>query len=110
MLLLAGSPGEDGPTICPFALMTGTACPGCGITRAASALIRGDVGTAIDYHPLVLLMATLAIGGWAWFLMVRSGRARPLTGRTINAVLIATGVLLVGVWVARLVSGTLPPV
>lgn len=110
VLLLAGAPGRDGPTFCPFALMTGIACPGCGMTRAASNLIRGDLGAAIGYHPLIPLITVLAVGGWAWFLLIRSGRARPPTARAVNAVLIATGVLLVGVWVARLVSGTLPPV
>ena len=110
MILLAGSPGDDGPTLCPFALMTGTACPGCGMTRAASLLIRGDVGGAIGYHPLIPLIAILALGGWVWFLLVRSGRARPPTSQAVNAVLITTGVLLVAVWLARLVSGSLPPV
>lgn len=110
LLLLAGSSGEDGPTLCPFALMTGTACPGCGMTRAASHLIRGDLSNAIGYHPLVPLMAVLAIGGWAWFLLVRSGRAKPMPTPVLNAILIGTGVLMVGVWVARLLSGTLPPV
>lgn len=109
-ILLAGSPGDDGPTLCPFALMTGTACPGCGMTRAASLLIRGDVGGAIGYHPLIPLVAILAVGGWAWFLLVRSGRARPPTSQAVNAVLITTGALLVAVWLARLVSGSLPPV
>jgi hypothetical protein len=80
------------------------------MTRAAAHLLRGEVGTALTYHPLILLIFGLAIGGWAWFLMVRSGRVRAITTRTLNAVLIGTGVLLVGVWVARLVSGTLPPV
>jgi hypothetical protein len=110
LILLAGSPGDDGPTLCPFALMTGTACPGCGMTRAASLLIRGDVGGAIGYHPLIPLIAILAIGGWTWFLLVRSGRARPPTSQTVNAMLITTGVLLVAVWLARLVSGSLPSV
>jgi hypothetical protein len=110
LFLLAGSGGDDGPTICPFALMTGTACPGCGMTRAAAHLIRGDLGTAIGYHPLVPLMAALAIGGWTWFILVRSGRARPVSPRLLNAVLIGTGVLMLGVWAVRLVSGTLPPV
>jgi Protein of unknown function (DUF2752) len=110
LILLAGSPCDDGPTLCPFALMTGTACPGCGMTRAASLLIRGDVGGAIGYHPLIPLIAILAIGGWTWFLLVRSGRARPPTSQTVNAMLITTGVLLVAVWLARLVSGSLPSV
>jgi hypothetical protein len=56
------------------------------------------------------LIAILAVGGWAWFLLVRSGRARPPTSQAVNAVLITTGALLVAVWLARLVSGSLPPV
>jgi hypothetical protein len=80
------------------------------MTRAASHLIRGDLGTAIGYHPLVPLITALALGGWVWFLLVRSGRARPLPTRVVNTVIIGTGVLLLGVWALRLVSGTLPPV
>jgi hypothetical protein len=59
---------------------------------------------------LIPLVAILAVGGWAWFLLVRSGRARPPTSQAVNAVLITTGALLVAVWLARLVSGSLPPV
>jgi hypothetical protein len=80
------------------------------MTRAAAYLLRGDVGSAINYHPLIPLVATLAIGGWAWFLLIRSGRARPPNTQAINALLITTGVLLVAVWLARMVSGTLPSV
>jgi hypothetical protein len=80
------------------------------MTRAASYLIRGDVGRAIGYHPLIPLFMALAVGGWAWFLLVRSGRARPPRARTVNTVLVLTGVLMVGTWVVRLLSGTLPPV
>jgi hypothetical protein len=110
LFLLAGSTVDDGPTICPFALMTGTACPGCGMTRAASHLIRGDLSSAISYHPLVPLMAALAVGGWVWFLLARSGRVPSLSSRVVNTIIIGTGVLMLGVWLARLVSGTLPPV
>lgn len=109
-LLAAVDPGDEGPTVCPFALCTGMACPGCGMTRAASHLIRGDIGTALGYHPLVPLITLLLVGGWAWYLLRRAGRARPLSARWVNTILIATGVMLLGVWVARLLSGTLPPV
>ncbi len=109
-LLATFRPGDDGVTVCPFALITGMACPGCGMTRAASSLIRGDFSTALGYHPLVPLIAVLSIGGWAWFLLRRSGRVEPLPARWVNTILILTGVMLVGVWAARLLSGTLPPV
>lgn len=111
VLLLAGlTPSDDGSTICPFALCTGTACPGCGMTRAASHLIRGDFATAMGYHPLVPLVIVQLVAAWAWFVLRRAGRAQPLSSRTINVILIATTGALLLVWVARLLSGTLPPV
>ena len=103
-------PGDDGPTVCPFALATGMACPGCGMTRAAAHLIRGDWATAVGYHPLVPLIAALSIGGWSWYLLRRSGRVGPLPTRWLNRVLIGTGIMLLGVWAARMLTGTLPPV
>lgn len=109
-LLVLVRPGDEGPTVCPFALCTGMACPGCGMTRAASHLIRGDLHTALTYHPLVPLIAILSVGGWAWYLLRRSGRVQPLPTRWVNRILIGIGIMLLGVWVARLLSGTLPPV
>ena len=102
--------GDDGPTVCPFALCTGMACPGCGMTRAASNLIKGNLTTALGYHPLVPLIAALSVGGWAWYMLRRAGRVRPLPTRWLNAILLVTGVMLLGVWIARALAGTLPPV
>jgi hypothetical protein len=104
------TPSEDGPTICPFALCTGTACPGCGMTRAAASLIRGDVSAAMSYHPLVPVVTMQILAGWVWFALRRSGRVPPMSARTLNATLIGTLVALLAVWVARLVTGTLPAV
>jgi hypothetical protein len=103
-------PIEGGPTLCPFALCTGIACPGCGMTRAASHLIRGDVSGALGYHPLILLIAALSVMGTAWYLLRRMGKAGPIPNRWVNTILVLTGVMLLGVWVARALSGTLPPV
>lgn len=109
-LLMVVSPASEGTTICPFALCTGTACPGCGMTRAASALIRGDFDAAMTLHPLVPLITVQLAVGWVWYLLRRSGRAQPLGARAVNAILIGTGLVLLAVWAARLLSGTLPPV
>lgn len=38
---------------CFFSAVLGFYCPGCGGTRAASALIHGDLLKALWYHPLV---------------------------------------------------------
>jgi hypothetical protein len=101
---------EDGPTICPIALCTGVACPGCGMTRAATRLIRGDLGTALTFHPLIPAVALLAIGGWVWFILRRAGRVPPPSRALVNGILIVVAIALVGVWIARLLSGTLPAV
>ncbi len=109
-LLALLSPADDGLTICPFALCTGMACPGCGMTRAASHLVRGDLGTALGYHPLVPLFALTVAGSWAWFLARSGGKVRPMSQRTLNVILIGLGVALVAVWAIRLAAGSLPSV
>lgn len=101
---------EDTPTMCPFALATGMACPGCGMTRAAGQLLRGDFGAAIGYHPLIPAIALLAAVGWGWFVLRRTGRVQPMSNRMLNGVLITTALALVAVWVIRLATGSLPPV
>ena len=109
-LMTMASPSDDGPTLCPVALLTGVACPGCGMTRAVAWLLRGDIGTALTYHPLAPLVIALIVvaTGWAMGRRVRRWSA-PRPG-LINGGLIGLAALFVSVWVARLVSGSLPPV
>jgi hypothetical protein len=102
--------GDDGPTVCPFALVTGTACPGCGMTRAAGYLIRGDLASALRYHPLVILVAVQALAGWGWWILRRNDTVKPLSTRITNAILIGTGASLLVAWLLRMLAGSLPPV
>ncbi|MDR0520862.1 MAG: DUF2752 domain-containing protein [Planctomycetaceae bacterium] len=41
---------------CPFHLLTGLHCPGCGATRAAFYLIHGQAATAFRYQPLFTVL------------------------------------------------------
>ena len=41
---------------CPFHAVTGLYCPGCGMFRAAGALMRGDVGQAVRYNALSVVL------------------------------------------------------
>lgn len=41
---------------CPFRLLTGISCPGCGMTRALFSLLTLDFGKAFELHPLVFLL------------------------------------------------------
>lgn len=108
--LAAWTPTDDGPTLCPFALATGHACPGCGLTRALAYLIRGDLERTVFYHPLAPLLAIGLAVGVVWWWGYRYRRWRPVPLPMVNAALIAIGVALVAVWVGRILTGTLPPV
>ena len=46
-------PGKTGFfPLCPFRLLTGLTCPGCGSTRALHQLLHGHVETAFALNPL----------------------------------------------------------
>lgn len=97
-------------TLCPFALLTGLACPGCGLTRAAVSLARGDLAASWAFHPLALLVALWAVAGTVmWIRRRRRGgsASRPVM---VDRLLVSTAGVFVVTWLVRLATGTLPPV
>ncbi len=46
---------------CPIKYFTGISCFGCGMSRAAWALLRLDIAQAIYFHPLVFIMPFVAV-------------------------------------------------
>lgn len=40
---------------CPFKMLTGYDCPGCGSQRAIHALLNGDMGSAFKHNPLLII-------------------------------------------------------
>ncbi|MGX6602033.1 DUF2752 domain-containing protein [Micromonosporaceae bacterium Da 78-11] len=46
---------------CPLRTLTGVPCPGCGLTTAAVALVRGDFGLAFAANPMIFGLAALAL-------------------------------------------------
>ncbi len=90
--MLPTGPGSWNPTTCAIHAMTGLPCPLCGGTRAAKALMHGDVATALRLNalalPAVVLIAIIgllliseAIRGRPWVdwtpVLRRSGRFAP---------------------------------
>ena len=86
---------------CPLHELTGLWCPGCGLTRATHAVLRGDVAAALGYNLLFpLFLGAIAIGWMAW---VRSALGRapirwvtripPWSGFVVAGVLGVFGVL-----------------
>lgn len=69
LLLSAGAlylyvfePGRTGFfPLCPFRLLTGLTCPGCGSTRAMHQLMHGHIETAFTLNPLLLIALPLLL-------------------------------------------------
>lgn len=45
----------DGPVICPFRLLSGLPCPGCGLTRSWVYLMHGHWSDAVAANPFGIL-------------------------------------------------------
>lgn len=60
-----------GLVICPFRLLTGHMCPGCGMGRAVVAAMRGDWLGSFHLHPLGI--PVLAV--WTAWLAAEAVRA-----------------------------------
>jgi hypothetical protein len=93
---------ESGPTICPFALGTGIACPLCGLTRAGLALFRGDVASSLSLHPLLIPVLAVALVAGVW------PKAKWLEPSKTKAAAITAAFVVV--WGVRFFAGTLPPI
>lgn len=104
--LVVATASEDGPTLCPFALVTGVACPLCGMTRAAAHLIRGDLAEAAASHPLVFLVVASVL---VYLAIALSGR-RMRNPRWTGTLWLGGAAIVIVVWLIRLATGTLPPV
>lgn len=106
-LVLAADPTSDAGfplPPCPFALLTGLDCPGCGVTRMLFSLLHADLPAALHYNALALLLLPLLAWSWTSWAARRLGRVLPTwtRWRWTPQVLLAVTV----VWV--LVRNTVP--
>jgi hypothetical protein len=91
---------------CGFKFLFGAPCPGCGMTRACLALLRGDLGESWRLHPLAIPLV-LACGA-ALALAVHEGVTgrytfRRLAGRWATTAAFAFLLAFAAVWVLRVV-------
>jgi hypothetical protein len=103
--LAAVDPNEPGHYPgCPFLMITGWYCPGCGSLRAVHALAHGHLGEALARNPLTVL--TVPVLAWCWAMWTW----RQVTGRQRETALPAwviwgwLGVVL-AFWVLRNLPG-----
>ncbi|BBX44609.1 DUF2752 domain-containing protein [Mycobacterium cookii] len=70
--------------VCPFRLLTGWNCPGCGALRMIHDVLHGDLAAAVADN-VVLLVGVPLLAGWA-LLRHRRGKS-PLTIPATAAIL-----------------------
>lgn len=61
----------EGVTLCPFRLVTGHRCPGCGMGHAVVYAMRGDFAASFHSHPLGIPLLLV----WTAWLVVQATRA-----------------------------------
>lgn len=100
-----------GIPICPSALLLRLPCPGCGLTRAAWALLAGDVATAQRLNPLAVVACPLVALVLGVAAVRYVGWRRTDLSAWLTVPLAVVFVALVAVWAARLAGafgGPLP--
>ena len=85
------------PTVCPFRICTGHACPMCGMTRAAGSSLSGDLTAAVQYHPMMVVLALQLLATGAYFLATDRTPSRT----TVRALAVANAIGFFAVWVGR---------
>ena len=91
--------------LCPFKLLTGWDCPGCGSLRAVNDLTHGDLLGAASSNLVLVLAIPFALAGWGlWLRRSWTGEPRPGSGLSRAGGLLALALLvtaLVAFTVAR---------
>ena len=87
---------------CPWLVLTGTSCPGCGGLRAVNDLTHGDVASAFSSNALFVGSLPLLAAVWTRSVVLR-WRDEPVTWRPVVVAWVGgvTIALLLAFWVVR---------
>jgi hypothetical protein len=113
LLLLAFWVPPEGreSSVCLLRRFAGLPCPGCGLTRAAAHLAKGELRMAVADHPLAPALAlegALAWGLWGGLLARRRPLAEVCRPGLLEAALVAHFAVFCALWLGRLATGSLP--
>lgn len=99
---------DDLPVACAFRRVTGTPCPGCGLTRSWVALGRGAVEESLAFHRLgwivMIYVALQAVRHAVWLSVRGWRRATDRAGRWLDRGLIVLAIVLFANWGLLLMS------
>ncbi|HKI90341.1 MAG TPA: DUF2752 domain-containing protein [Draconibacterium sp.] len=64
MIMITNPHVEASQSLCPFKMLTGLPCPGCGVTKSMICFYEGDFLKSLHYHlfgPLVIFFCVAVI-------------------------------------------------
>ena len=91
-------------TVCPFAILTGSACPACGLTRAALFLLSGQFIYATQLNATIYLWLPYLL--YLFIFRYLLGKRPPLA-MPLSIIICLTTIIF---YICRLCTGTLPAV
>jgi hypothetical protein len=100
--------GDPAGAVCALRRIAHVGCATCGLSRALAALARGDLGAALAYHPMALVLAGELAAAWGWTGLKLARSTRMPDQRWIPWAVAANAAAFLTVWVVRLATGTLP--
>jgi hypothetical protein len=92
---------DPAATVCLLRRVTGADCPGCGMGRAAAALVRADWVLALRLHPLSVPLAIESVVAWVVWAFALAGRIRRPGGRFWLLLGGVHAAAFLAVWVVR---------
>lgn len=109
LLLIAGAvylfvfePGRSGFfPLCPFRLLTGLQCPGCGTTRALHELMHGHLLAAFMLNPLLLLALPFLLYAFLRYSTIALRGRVPRHNALPAPYIYAIFFVIVGFWIFR---------
>lgn len=109
LLLIAGAaylylfePGRSGFfPLCPFRLLTGLQCPGCGTTRALHEIVHGHFGAAFMLNPLLLIASPFLIWAFLRYTIIVMNGGMPRRNALPAPYIYAIFFVVVGFWIFR---------
>ncbi|MFN2492850.1 MAG: DUF2752 domain-containing protein [Pyrinomonadaceae bacterium] len=102
LYLFLFEPGKSGFfPVCPFRLLTGLACPGCGTTRGLHRLVHGDAIAAFELNPFMVLSLPVLLYALVRYTGAAMGR-RPVNANRVPAKYIwVLFVIVLSFWIFR---------
>jgi hypothetical protein len=82
---------------CPIQFFTGISCMGCGMSRAAVALLQLDFSLAFHMHPLIFIMPIVAL-----IIIFR----KKIPKNVMITLCVIGAVLMIGTYIYRIVTGS----